>query len=193
MKNSFLRKIIFPTRHPWITTAFYAPFIGLILAYILSIDSRGFIFYSRFILLGLVEWTFIEYLIHRFIFHPRRTERKIWLIASYHHLNHHRNMNDPTLTQSPLITSFSFGFLNYLIIKVGIGDSIRALLVLTGISLGYILYNWIHYAIHQYPMTNPIGKYLKRYHLLHHLKYPNQAYGVTSPFWDILFHTYKSQ
>jgi sterol desaturase/sphingolipid hydroxylase (fatty acid hydroxylase superfamily) len=38
-------------------------------------------------------------------------------------------------------------------------------------------------------MRRGVLKYLKRYHLQHHYKTPQQRFGVTSPLWDVLFGT----
>jgi sterol desaturase/sphingolipid hydroxylase (fatty acid hydroxylase superfamily) len=47
----------------------------------------------------------------------------------------------------------------------------------------------IHYATHHLPMHSGYAKFLKRYHMQHHFKTPNQRYGVSSPLWDYVFNT----
>ncbi len=44
-------------------------------------------------------------------------------------------------------------------------------------------------ATHHKKMKSRVGKYLKKYHLAHHHKFPDRLYGITQPFWDIVFRT----
>ncbi len=61
--------------------------------------------------------------------------------------------------------------------------------VFSGFILGYLVYDMLHYATHHLPMQGRVMKYLKRYHMLHHFKTPEQRYGVSSPLWDFVFRT----
>jgi 4-hydroxysphinganine ceramide fatty acyl 2-hydroxylase len=38
-------------------------------------------------------------------------------------------------------------------------------------------------------MKNPVGQFLKHYHVLHHYQDPEKRYGVSSPLWDYIFGT----
>jgi sterol desaturase/sphingolipid hydroxylase (fatty acid hydroxylase superfamily) len=55
--------------------------------------------------------------------------------------------------------------------------------------VGYVAYDMIHYATHHFPMRWGVLKALKRYHMLHHYKTPNERFGVSSPTWDAVFGT----
>jgi sterol desaturase/sphingolipid hydroxylase (fatty acid hydroxylase superfamily) len=55
--------------------------------------------------------------------------------------------------------------------------------------VGYLIYDYIHYATHHFPMKNPVAKYLRRHHLKHHFSGEGGRYGVSSPLWDIVFGT----
>jgi sterol desaturase/sphingolipid hydroxylase (fatty acid hydroxylase superfamily) len=61
--------------------------------------------------------------------------------------------------------------------------------LISGFTLGYVVYDMIHYATHHLPMYGKAMKYLKRYHMLHHFKTPDMRYGVSSPIWDYVFKT----
>ena len=63
----------------------------------------------------------------------------------------------------------------------------RALLCL--FIVGYLIYDYIHYATHHFPMRNRAAKYLKHYHLKHHFSGEGGRYGVSSPLWDVVFGT----
>jgi sterol desaturase/sphingolipid hydroxylase (fatty acid hydroxylase superfamily) len=58
-----------------------------------------------------------------------------------------------------------------------------------GFMLGYLAYDLIHYATHHFTMRSGAAKYLKRYHMQHHHKTPEQRFGVSSPLWDAVFGT----
>ena len=60
---------------------------------------------------------------------------------------------------------------------------------MAGLTVGYLAYDMIHYATHHLPMRWGVCRYLKRYHLKHHYKTPNQRFGVSSPLWDIVYGT----
>jgi sterol desaturase/sphingolipid hydroxylase (fatty acid hydroxylase superfamily) len=59
---------------------------------------------------------------------------------------------------------------------------------LAGFILGYLVYANIHFYIH---LHRPIKRFsfFWRHHSLHHYKYPDKAFGVSSPLWDIIFGT----
>ncbi len=59
-----------------------------------------------------------------------------------------------------------------------------------GTALGYIAYDEIHYLLHNRNPRTAIGRYLRRYHLLHHHAPELARFGVSSPFWDLVFGTY---
>jgi sterol desaturase/sphingolipid hydroxylase (fatty acid hydroxylase superfamily) len=61
--------------------------------------------------------------------------------------------------------------------------------VMAGFSVGYLFYDLTHYATHHFAMRSGMWKWLKRYHMQHHYKTPNQRYGVSSPLWDYVFGT----
>jgi sterol desaturase/sphingolipid hydroxylase (fatty acid hydroxylase superfamily) len=59
---------------------------------------------------------------------------------------------------------------------------------MSGITTGYLLYSYIHYSVHTKPVYQPLRS-LWKHHALHHYKYHDKAYGVSSPLWDIVFGT----
>lgn len=80
-----------------------------------------------------------------------------------------------------LLLFYGFSFLLF-------GSGGYALVFFSGFIFGYLIYVSIHFAIHAFPPP----KYLKvlwRNHHLHHYKYPDKAFGVSSVFWDTVFGT----
>jgi sterol desaturase/sphingolipid hydroxylase (fatty acid hydroxylase superfamily) len=62
-------------------------------------------------------------------------------------------------------------------------------ILMANFLIGYLCYDYIHYATHHFPMTSPVGKYLRKYHLQHHYSGEDSKYGVSSPLWDYIFKT----
>jgi sterol desaturase/sphingolipid hydroxylase (fatty acid hydroxylase superfamily) len=61
--------------------------------------------------------------------------------------------------------------------------------IFSAFIFGYLVYDITHYATHHWQMRSGILKALKRHHMRHHYKTPNQRFGVSSPLWDYVFDT----
>jgi sterol desaturase/sphingolipid hydroxylase (fatty acid hydroxylase superfamily) len=62
-----------------------------------------------------------------------------------------------------------------------------------GFMFGYLVYDSTHYAIHHFHLRGKIGMYLRKRHLRHHFVQPDYNFGISSPFWDIVFGTLKDR
>jgi 4-hydroxysphinganine ceramide fatty acyl 2-hydroxylase len=141
---------------------------------------------------GILFWTLVEYLIHRFLFHPWGAVKKKKLLPPLlvTHGRHHRFPAEMAIGfLNPMLgipLMLLMGFLFYLPM------SGYAFLFLSGFIMGYIAYMLIHLAIHR---SNPASSWiasLRRHHFLHHHQYPDKCFGVTTIFWDRLFGTFES-
>ena len=59
-----------------------------------------------------------------------------------------------------------------------------------GFIVGYLAYDYTHYATHFVRARTWIGKGLRKRHLQHHFACPDRWYGVSSPLWDYVFRTH---
>lgn len=150
------------------------------------------------VLIGMIMvWTFIEYVMHRFIFHfkPRNDWQEKLLFVM--HEVHHVQPNCKTRLVMPPILSVSiaaaFWVMFVLVVDKLLGAPIWVAPLFAGSILGYVSYDMTHYAVHHFPLTHPLFKAVKRHHLLHHFDDPNTRYGVTSPIWDYVFKTQKGE
>ena len=50
-----------------------------------------------------------------------------------------------------------------------------------GLVAGYVWYDLTHYYLHHAAPTTPAGKWLRKYHLVHHFQTPDRRYGITTP------------
>ncbi len=138
-------------------------------------------------IVGIFSWTLMEYVMHRFAFHFESEKKKVQDTVYAIHLVHHHYPNDEDrLFQPPLV--------NLLLASVFVAFFYLILGGLTfiftpGLILGYILYSSIHYSIHKFKPPFAFLKPIWRHHNLHHFRYQDRAFGVSSPFWDHIFRT----
>lgn len=144
-------------------------------------------------LAGIVIWTFTEYTLHRFLFHYKpKTPAQEKIFFLFHGVHHAQPQCKTRLVMPPIVSvplATLFYFLFHFLIGIGFNSPYLVAPFFSGFITGYLIYDLTHYATHHFPMRKGIMKYLKRYHLQHHYKTPNMRYGVSSPFWDIIFKT----
>lgn len=135
---------------------------------------------------GFLFWTLFEYFMHRYLFHISEhingTERLQYILHGVHH-HHPRDEERVFMPPIPglLITGAILG-INYLIMGG------YAWFFTAGMVAGYLTYVWIHYNVHLKPPHRIFRRWWK-HHAIHHLKYPDRAFGVSSPLWDLVFRT----
>lgn len=137
-------------------------------------------------------WTFMEYILHRFLFHMQTSGRTMTQIVFLFHGIHHYQPHVKTRLVMPPVVSVPMALL-FFALFAAVGGALGAqhvvLPLFTGTLLGYVVYDMIHYATHHLPMIGPVMKFLKRHHMEHHYKTPEARYGVTTDMWDRVFHT----
>jgi hypothetical protein len=143
-----------------------------------------------FVALGVLIWTFLEYMLHRFLFHFVPNEHSEWQKeTSYliHGIHHDYPWDGDRLVMPPTAAA---------VIAVALWWPLKALLGayffagFGGVLIGYVWYDLTHYYLHHGKPTTRLGKWLRKYHLVHHFATPNVRYGITTPLWDLVFRTY---
>ncbi len=129
------------------------------------------------VLAGLLLWTFIEYLLHRFVLHHVPPFRH------WHALHHQRPQAlicGPTLLSSGLIallvTAPAWALLG----------AAHAQALTLGLVLGYLAYGVVHHSAHH----GGGGRWMRerrRWHALHHHAPMSAGYGVSTGLWDHVF------
>lgn len=181
--------------HPGVIILIWTPVVVYFLAQPLLNPpvgtSLGFV--PAAFLLGIFVWTFMEYMLHRFVFHYRpRSPWQARVVFLFHGVHHKQPQCKTRLVMPPVVSvplAFVFYGLFYGIVAVGLGLPYWTAPLFSGAIFGYLLYDLTHYATHHLPMRRGLMRYLKRYHLKHHYKTPDQRFGVSSPLWDIVFGT----
>ena len=139
--------------------------------------------------LGILSWTLMEYLIHRFSFHFAPRGRAGVILAYLIHGVHHAYPEDHRRWITPPSVSFPIAVILYVAFSYVLGRFIGPFA--SGVALGYLAYDLLHYVIHAGSMTSRVGRFLRSYHMQHHYATPERRFGVSSPFWDYVFRTHR--
>ncbi|KAK0389727.1 hypothetical protein NLU13_3300 [Sarocladium strictum] len=142
--------------------------------------------------LGFFLWSFVEYSLHRFLFHLDGyiPDNRVGITMHFllHGIHHYLPMDKYRLVMPPtlfIVLATPFWHLAH---AVFYWDWFVAVGVFSGGIFGYILYDMTHYFLHHQNL--PLWyKELKRYHLAHHFLDYELGFGITSKFWDNLFGT----
>jgi sterol desaturase/sphingolipid hydroxylase (fatty acid hydroxylase superfamily) len=139
---------------------------------------------------GLLAFTLVEYLFHRYFFHMKTATPYRANIQLSVHGNHHIDPKEATAIMiKPKIAIVILPVLSFLFYAM---FGRYTLSLLPGFLTGYSFYLFIHFSIHNFKPPKSIIRYLWRHHTLHHFYDDAKNYGVSSPLWDIIFNTYIS-
>lgn len=130
------------------------------------------------LLAGLLIWSLVEYLVHRFLFHS---------LYRHEHWTHHL---DPLeyIGISSWKTSAVYAGLLLLAWLTHLTSAFA------GLVIGYFLYIALHYVMHRpNHWVHRFIPHLVANHDLHHIKGIEKNFGVSSPLWDFVFGTYIAQ
>jgi sterol desaturase/sphingolipid hydroxylase (fatty acid hydroxylase superfamily) len=191
-KSDFLE--FFTHIHPAVVLLLFVPVVlfFLVRAYI-ERAGHGLLEIAGLYAIGLFVWTLSEYLLHRFLFHYEPTHPTLKWVWYLIHGVHHEQPQCKTRLVMPPILSIPLALLFYGLFELVVGTVIGAPLwvapLFAGFVTGYIMYDMLHYAEHHLSMKWGILKFVKRYHLLHHYKTPEERFGVSNPLWDYVFGT----
>lgn len=136
---------------------------------------------------GLLAFSLVEYVMHRYLFHmSTHTRRREKLQYTFHGVHHEFPKDKGRLAMPPIISvllASSILGLFYLLMQEA------AFAFFPGFILGYAAYLFVHYIVHAYQPPKNLFKVLWINHAVHHYKDQTKAYGVSSPLWDYVFQT----
>jgi sterol desaturase/sphingolipid hydroxylase (fatty acid hydroxylase superfamily) len=52
-----------------------------------------------------------------------------------------------------------------------------------------VVYDTVHFAVHHFRFRGRIGRRLRELHMRHHFEDDERGFGVSAPWWDIVFGT----
>ena len=184
-KNSYLEMLT--KTHPLVIWGMYLPvFVGLPYYSFAKLQYPLWLVAVLFIT-GMMTWTLVEYILHRFVFHMIAESERAQRIIYVMHGNHHHFPRDRERLFMPPVPSVIIASVLFTLMYLLMGKYV--VMFFPGFILGYLLYGSMHYAIHAW---NPPFKWMKplwRNHHLHHYKDEGKGYGVSTTIWDRVFGT----
>ena len=175
--------------HPIVPLLLWSPLVAFLLYRNVHIYPHSMLEILGIALIAALSWTFTEYFLHRYIFHFIAHSSTVKNLVFTFHGVHHSAPLDKTRLVMPPAGALIFMGLFWLLFEAVLPASILGAFFAFFVA-SYLVYDYIHYAIHHFPMKNPVGRYLKAHHLQHHFKTPHRHYGVSSPLWDIILRTH---
>jgi sterol desaturase/sphingolipid hydroxylase (fatty acid hydroxylase superfamily) len=138
-------------------------------------------------LAGAFTWTFLEYVIHRWLGHDPRFRGNPFGVE---HVRHHAEGNyfAPTwkkLLFAPVVAG-AVAVPAILASGPAIGVAYAA-----GLVGFYGAYELLHRLEHVWEGLGPYGRWARRHHFTHHFVDARCNHGVTTPLWDLVFGTYR--
>ena len=174
--------------HPLTPVLLWVPVVTWLVWRSIVVDRLQFSMLAWLAAAGLVGWTLTEYLLHRFVFHLRPRSplgRRLVFIV---HGVHHQSPHDPTRLLMPPAPAIIGSVPLYAFFWALLGhpwvEPFFAFFL-----IGYLSYDYIHLAVHHGRPRTRLGRFLQRWHMLHHFVTPEARWGVSSPLWDHLFRT----
>lgn len=144
---------------------------------------------SALFFLGLFIFTWVEYNVHRYLFHIPTTTPVRKRFQYIMHGVHHEYPKDKERLAMPPLLSITISTVLLIVLRLVLLD--YSFSFLAGFLVGYAAYLSVHYIIHAYSPPKNFFKALWRNHVMHHYKDGEIAFGVTTPFWDYVYGTHK--
>ena len=148
----------------------------------LAITMAPTIWAPAFVIVGWAGWTMTEYALHRFVFHLEPQSPRLQQVIFIIHGNHHADPNDPLRNLMPPVVSVPLAALIWLGCVAVMGP-VGSWFML-GFLGGYVAYDLVHYACHQFAMTGSLARMLKVHHMRHHFERHGGNYAITGMIWD---------
>ena len=176
---------------PWHVVAIWGPFIAYMSWLGLTDEVASAPAFLGITVLGVLAWTLLEYGLHRFVFHFKPADDSplqqdmSWLI---HGIHHDYPWDGDRLVMPPIVS---------ILVAVGLWFPAKAVFgmhhvwgFMGGLAIGYVWYDLTHYYLHHAVPRTALGRWLRKYHMVHHFATPHVRYGISTPLWDLVFGTY---
>jgi 4-hydroxysphinganine ceramide fatty acyl 2-hydroxylase len=143
--------------------------------------------------LGVSVWTWLEYIVHRFVLHGRFPDGAGWFQHRMHtffdtmHGDHHQRPWDGMFINGYL-DSMPFAVL--FVLLGSLAPLHTAPVVVAALLECYVIEEWVHYSVHFHRFRARYFEYIRRHHMYHHSKRGAEVgFGLTSGLWDMLVGT----
>ncbi|OAE23832.1 hypothetical protein AXG93_369s1260 [Marchantia polymorpha subsp. ruderalis] len=182
----------FTRTHWWVIPLIWVP-VALAMEVLAVKNGVTYTQLPVLMIVGAMIWTFLEYMLHRFLFHMKTSS--FWGNTFHyviHGFHHKHPMDGARLVFPPAFTSVICT-----IIWVALGQWFAPypikLALYGGALLTYVAYDLTHYFLHFGTAFSDQTRKMKRYHLNHHFKDQTNGYGITTTTWDKVFKTLPAE
>ena len=136
---------------------------------------------------GWLAYSWVEYQVHRRVFHiSTTTDLRKKFQYTMHGVHHHHPKDKDRLAMPPVL-SVALATVLLLIFKTVMGD--YAFGFTAGFLVGYALYLLVHYLVHIHRPPKNLFRTLWINHSIHHYRDGEIIFGVSSPLWDYVYGT----
>lgn len=174
------------------STVFYPALFLSVIALAAREGRSGSI--ALFTAAGLVAWTLVEYLVHRYILHGRFPDGpgiQHFLHKQFDHLHlaHHARPWDGNHVNGTLKDTLAPASV-FMVVALLAGPLHTWPVFVASLLVGYVAEEWIHHSVHYYRFDNRYFQYIKKHHLFHHsARGAESGFGLTSGAWDAIVGT----
>jgi dihydroceramide fatty acyl 2-hydroxylase len=171
--------------HPVIPFTFYIPFVTGLLGWGLWSGTTQVGKVALFLPLGWFTWCLMEYALHRYLFHWEGSGPFTRRLHAIIHGYHHAYPDDARRLVMPLGASIPLA----LVVGGGlwlVGRPEATLPYFCGIVLGYLLYDYLHWAAHHHKPRTAWGRAMRAHHMAHHFACPDKNFGISHQWVDQL-------
>ncbi len=166
---------------------FFVYAIGLLIYTELQLDIPTLVVIGVF-LAGILGFTFMEYAVHRWVYHPPHGASDAYKKATYKmHGMHHDYPKDKKRLAMPPVLAVVIATALLFLFKAVLGQ--YGFAYLAGFVVGYAMYLVVHYTVHMYPPPRNFLRALWVNHSIHHYSEDEVLFGVSQPLWDYVFGT----
>lgn len=185
-KNPLLEQLTYV--HPAMPALLWVPVVAVCFAVGIWRNEATVGASVAYALSGLAFWTLAEYALHRWIFHFKPIGPITKRLAFLFHGIHHDDPEDARRLLMPPIAAIAIASIFYALFLLVFG-TVHVNTFFSGFILGYLWYDYTHFAVHFARPKSAWFKALKQNHMLHHYVAPDRRYGVSNTFWDRVFGT----
>lgn len=181
----------FPKGSIWQTALLSLPFTVFVAASVWTMSELPILTRFFWFGVGVMSWTFLEYLLHRFVLHYEPKSPVTRAVLNRLHIFHHHYPKDQSQVCIPFVLQLPVWSLLYLA-SVAVGaHAEKALMFMSALATAMVMYDIVHFAVHYAEADSGFFQTMKRQHMRHHFADHNRRFGVTTPLWDIVFGTYS--
>lgn len=137
------------------------------------------------VVLGVLTWTFVEYVLHRWAGHVYRHNP-----FGVEHQRHH--LEGDYFAPAWKKAAFAVVVVALLGIPAHTVAPAVGLMYVCSFVATWLTYEWLHWRAHRVAGWEPYGRWLRRHHFAHHFHGNTTNHGVTSPLWDHVFGTWRA-